>query len=59
MVKFDFKDIYITEYVRNGKLWAGPRISAKSLTEAENYAKKLKVTLLGKLLFEFETYEFN
>ena len=59
MGKFAFKDIYITEYIKDGKIWAGPRIKANNWDEAEKYAKILEVTLLGKLMYEFETYEFN
>jgi hypothetical protein len=37
-----------------GKRWAGPRIKARTWTEAERKARRLNVKLTGELIAEYD-----
>lgn len=52
-------NIYLTEYDKDGLLYAGPRIKARTLIEAEKKARLMDVRVIGKLVFELENFETN
>lgn len=52
-------NIYLTEYDKDGLLYAGPRIKARTLTEAEKKAQLMQVRVIGRLVFELENFEMN
>lgn len=52
-------NIYLTEYDKDGLIYAGPRISARSQKEAEKKARLMDVRVIGKLVFELENFETN
>jgi hypothetical protein len=52
-------NIYLTEYDKDGLIYAGPRISARTQKEAEKKAQLMQVRVIGRLVFEFENFEMN
>lgn len=58
-------NIYLTEYDKDGLLYAGPRIKARTMVEARKKARRLsyatvtEVRVIGRLVFELENFETN
>ena len=46
--------IFLTEYRRNGRLYAGPRIPAYTWRDAEAIAKRFGAKVVGELVEEVE-----
>ena len=46
--------VFLTEYRRNGKLYAGPRIPAYTWRDAEAIAGRLGLRVVGELVEEVE-----
>jgi len=57
--------IYLTEYDKDGVIYAGPRIKARTIKEAERKARRLSlmvstdIRVIGRLIYELENFEMN